>query len=168
IALERRTASFDFANVECVGHLCAEERDPGIAQSLVTVRPSHAYETLGKTILESYAQARPVIASDIGSRRELIHDGKTGLLYPVGSVNQLAEAIQFLATNPELSRTMGRAGWEMVRCEHTPERHYQKLMSLYDRLLAVKSKRSRVTLPRLDGAQHGKPGLRVAFIGGRG
>ena len=166
--LERLTASLRLTNVEFVGHLGAEERDRRIAQSRFTVLPSHAYETLGKTILESYAQARPVIASDIGSRRELIHDGKTGLLYPVGSVNQLAEAIQFLATNPELSRTMGRAGWEMVRCEHTPERHYQKLMSLYDRLLAVKSKRSRVTLPRLDGAQHGKPGLRVAFIGGRG
>jgi glycosyltransferase involved in cell wall biosynthesis len=166
--LEQLTASLRLTNVEFVGHLGAEERDCRIAQSRFTVLPSHAYETLGKTILESYAHAKPVIASDIGSRRELIYDGETGLLYRVGSVNQLAEAIQFLATNPELSKTMGRAGWEMVRSEHTPERHYQKLMSLYDRLLAVKSKRLRVTLPSLDGAQPEKQGLRVAFIGGRG
>ena len=166
--LERLTASLRLMNVEFVGHLGAEERDRRIAQSRFTILPSRAYETLGKTILESYAHARPVIATDIGSRRELIHDGETGLLYPVRSVNQLAEAIQLLATNPELTKTMGRAGWEMARCEHTPEQHYQKLMPFYDRLLAVKSKRSRVALSRLDGAQPGKPGLRVAFIGGRG
>jgi glycosyltransferase involved in cell wall biosynthesis len=166
--LERLTASLGLTNVEFVGHLGAEERDRRITQSRFTVLPSHAYETLGKTILESYAHARPVIASDIGSRCELIHDGETGLLYPVGSVNHLADAIRLLATNPELTKKMGRAGWEMARCEHTPERHYQKLMGLYDRLLAGKSRRSRVVLAPADRAQSGKPSLRVAFIGGRG
>ena len=35
-----------------------------------------AYETLGKTILESYAWGRAVVASDLGSRRELVREGK--------------------------------------------------------------------------------------------
>jgi hypothetical protein len=109
-----------------------------------------------------------VIASDIGSRRELIHDGETGLLYQVGSANQLAEAIRLLAANPELTKKMGRAGWEMVRCEYTPEQHYQKLMGLYDRLCAGKSRRSRVAIAPADRLQSEKPRLRVAFIGGRG
>jgi glycosyltransferase involved in cell wall biosynthesis len=108
------------------------------------------------------------VASDLGSRRELIHDGETGLLYPVGSVNHLADAIRLLATNPELTKKMGRAGWEMARCEHTPEQHDQKLTSLYDRLVAGKPKRPRAALARADEAQPGKPRLRVAFIGGRG
>jgi glycosyltransferase involved in cell wall biosynthesis len=166
--LERMTASLRLTNVEFVGHLGAGERDRRIAQSRFTVLPTHAYETLGKTILESYAHARPVIATDMGSRRELIHDGETGLLYPVGSDNQLADSIQLLATNPELTKKMGRAGWEMTRCEHAPEQHYQKLMSLYDRLVAGKPKRSGAALARADEAQSGKPRLRVAFIGGRG
>jgi glycosyltransferase involved in cell wall biosynthesis len=166
--LERLTASLRLTNVEFVGHLGAEERDRGIAQSRFTVLPSHAYETLGKTILESSAYGRPVVASDLGSRRELIHDGETGLLYPVGSVNHLADAIRLLATNPELTKKMGRAGWEMARCEHTPEQHDQKLTSLYDRLVAGKPKRPRAALARADEAQPGKPRLRVAFIGGRG
>jgi len=81
-------------------HCGPEERDGQIARSRFTVLPSRAYETLGKTILESYAHARPVIASDIGSRRELLHDGETGLLYRAGNVNQLAETIHLLAMNP--------------------------------------------------------------------
>ena len=165
--LERLTASLGLTNVEFAGHLGAEELDRRIAQSRFTVLPSHAYETLGKTILESYAHARPVIASDIGSRRELIHDGETGLLYRVGSVNQLADAIGLLATNAELTRNMGRMGWELARCQHTPEQHYQKLMGLYDRLRARKSRRSRVALAA-DEARPAKPRLRLAFIGGRG
>jgi glycosyltransferase involved in cell wall biosynthesis len=166
--LERLTASLRLTNVEFVGHLGAEERDRHIAQSRFTVLPSRAYETLGKTILESYAYGRAVIASDIGSRRELIREGETGLLYPVGSVNHLADSIQLLARSPELTKKMGRTGWEMVRCEHMPEQHYQKLMGLYDRLRAGKPRRSRVALARTDGTQYGKQRLRVAFIGGRG
>ena len=166
--LEPLTASLRLTNVEFVRHLGAEERDRRIAQSRFTILPSRAYETLGKTILESYAHARPVIATDIGSRRELIHDGETGLLYRVGSVNQLADAIQMLAANPELTKKMGHTGWEMVRCEHTPEQHYQRLMSVYDRLVAGKRKRPLPQFSHADGAQAVKPRLRVAFIGGRG
>ena len=80
-------------NVEFVGHVRGAELDALIARSRFTVLPSHAYETLGKTILESYAQARAVVASDLGSRRELVREGETGLLYPDGDVEQLAAAI---------------------------------------------------------------------------
>jgi glycosyltransferase involved in cell wall biosynthesis len=166
--LERLTASLRLTNVEFVGHLGAEERDRRIAQSRFTVLPSRAYETLGKTILESYSQARPVIASDLGSRRELIRNGETGVLYRAGSGNQLADAIQLLAMNPELAKRMGRAGWELVWREHRPEAHYQKLICLYDRLLAGKPKRSRQETFRVESAHAEKPRLRVAFIGGRG
>jgi len=166
--LERLAVELHLANVKFVGHLGPEERDRHIVGSRFTVLPSRAYETLGKTILESYAHARAVIASDLGSRRELIRDGETGLLYRAGSVTHLADRIQLLAMNPELTKQMGHAGWELVRCDHTPERHYQKMMCLYDRLLAAKPMRSRPELSHAEGAQAGKPRLRVAFIGGRG
>ncbi len=74
-------------NVRFAGHVNADERNALIAKSQFTLMPSHAYETLGKTILESYAMGRAVIASDRGSRRELIREGETGLLYPCGDGN---------------------------------------------------------------------------------
>ena len=80
-----------------------------------------------------------MVASDLGSRREFVHQGETGLLYRTGDVNQLAAAIQSFGSRPELAEKMGRAGWEMVRQRHTPEEHYQKLLSLYEGLVAGKA-----------------------------
>ena len=183
--------SLQLPNVEFVGQVGRAQRDSLIARSQFTVLPSHAYETLGKTILESYAEGRAVIASDAGSRRELVRDGETGLLYPTGDVNQLAGAIRLLGSQPELAQQMGRAGWELVRQRYTPEEHHEKLLASYEELIATKAKRGKhersVALVQTAQEPPWKriaPGalsriqpeetisrprkLRVAFIGGRG
>ncbi len=64
--LQELSVAMKLANVAFVGHVGAARRDLLIAESRFTVMPSHAYETLGKTILESYAQGRAVVASDTG------------------------------------------------------------------------------------------------------
>src|ERR1039458_10832821 len=83
-----------------------------------SVFPSHAYETLGKSILESYAWGRPVIASDLGSRREIVQHGVTGLLYPDGDRKQLAHSIGFLFDRPDLIQKMGAAARSRVKVNH--------------------------------------------------
>jgi len=183
--LQALAASLGLSNVEFVGQVGRAQRDSLIAESRFTVLPSHAYETLGKTILESYAEGRAVVASDLGSRRELVRHGDTGLLYRPGDVNELAGAIRSLAANPELADKMGRAGWETVRQGHTPEGHYRKLLGLYKGLAAGKAMQNlEVTVTnqaprriwsRTSNAQNESPisgdaarRLRVAFIGGRG
>lgn len=163
--LERLSASLNLMNVTFVGQLAADERDRLIAESQFTVLPSHAYETLGKTILESYALGRAVIATDVGSRREFVHDGETGLLYR--GIDELVQAMQLLAAQPELAAKMGRAGWELIRRNFTPEQHYQKLMRLYERLIDSKRVRS-VSRAKAILAAADRTKLRVAFIGGRG
>jgi glycosyltransferase involved in cell wall biosynthesis len=133
--LEQLAAGLRLANVEFAGHLGGAELERAIASSRFTVLPTHAYETLGKTILESYARARAVIATDLGSRRELVQVGRTGLLYKTGDVDQLAAAIEFLSSQPELADKMGRAGREQVRESYTPEGHSEVLVGLYERLM---------------------------------
>jgi len=164
--LEELRAKLELANVEFTGHMMGAELDRAIADSRFTVLPTHAYETLGKTILESYAQARAVVASDMGSRRELVLDGKTGLLYPTGDVGELTSAIRFLSSRPELADEMGQAGRERVRLHYAAEEHYAALVDLYERLARGKKKLS-VSSP-LAGRTFQKRALRVAFIGGRG
>jgi glycosyltransferase involved in cell wall biosynthesis len=178
--LEQLAAALGLANVEFAGHLAGTDLKRAIANSRFTVLPSHAYETLGKTILESYAEARAVVATDLGSRRELVHTGKTGLLYRTGDVEQLASALRFLSAQPELADRMGQAGREQVRRQHAPEEHYAALASLYERL-ANRTKSSAIdrrhgstrppALPASSALAHAgfpKPALKVAFIGGRG
>jgi len=153
--LQRLAAGLGLANVEFAGHMGGAQLERAIANSRFTVLPSHAYETLGKTILESYAAGRAVVATDLGSRRELVHAGKTGLLYRTGNVEQLTSAIQFLSSRPELADRMGRAGREQVRQNNTPEAHYETLIGLYERLID----RKRQPLNKLERDNFRKPAL---------
>ncbi|HYA23083.1 MAG TPA: glycosyltransferase family 4 protein [Terriglobales bacterium] len=158
--LEQLAHALKLENVEFSGHLGRDDLDRRIASARFTVLPSRAYETLGKSILESYAWGRSVIASDLGSRRELVREHETGLLYRAGQVEQLTGAISYLAERPELATEMGLAGRRLVESSHSPQVHYQELTGLYERLI-VPHGATRTRAP--------KPSpIRIAFIGGRG
>lgn len=159
-SLEDLATSFGITNMTFTGHVAGPALDRLIAASQFTVFPSHAYETFGKSILESYAQARAVIASDLGSRRELIDENKTGLLYPSGNVDKLAASIEFLFKHPEVAREMGAEARRLVIEKYSPEQHFQALTSIYQDLRSRDGTRS----PQVGV----KEGLGIAFIGGRG
>jgi len=183
--LQNLAASLGLSNVEFVGQVNPVQRDRVLASSRFSVMPSHAYETLGKTILESYAAGRAVVASDLGSRRELVRDGETGLLYRVGDPDALAVAMATLRAKPELAERMGQAGWDLVRRCYTPEQHYERLASIYEGMVADKASHWQLvrTAEEPSRGQSRRPShatrlesatrlsgrrLRVAFIGGRG
>lgn len=180
--LQALAAGLALKNVEFVGHVGRAELECLITKSRFSVLPSHAYETLGKTILESYARSRAVVASDVGSRRELVRDGETGLLYPVGNINRLAEALKLLGSDGELAEKMGQTGRETVQARHAPEVHYQKLLNLYEHVITNKRTLHETLIRTAQAARSSslgakpqplpaavaKPMLRVAFIGGRG
>jgi glycosyltransferase involved in cell wall biosynthesis len=159
--LETTAHELRLRNVGFAGQLSGAALEELIAESQFTIFPSRAYETLGKSILESYAMGRPVVASDLGSRRELVQEGETGLLYRVRDVSQLAAAIAFLHDHPELAARMGEAGRELVRLRHSPEQHFLALDKIYEQLAVRKSPL------RLQKTASPVP-LRIAFIGGRG
>jgi glycosyltransferase involved in cell wall biosynthesis len=161
--LEGLAKDLDLANVEFLGQVVGAQLNRLIAAARFTVLPSRAYETLGKTILESYAQGRAVVASDLGSRRELVHAGETGVLFPPGNVAQLAGAISFLFERPMRAAEMGVAGRALVTRQHSPESHYAALTRLYEQLASSSKK-----VAGRDLEPVAPPGLRIAFIGGRG
>jgi glycosyltransferase involved in cell wall biosynthesis len=183
------TKELGLNNVEFVGQVRGADLDELVSRSRFTVLPSHAYETLGKTILESYALGRAVVASDLGSRRELVRHGETGLLYPTGDVSRLAEAIESLGSNPRLAEQMGLEGRELVRQRYGPQWHYESLLKIYERLTARNKIVSRGNLVRTSAAPPWEKSRRqnqtwtgsidesavpqtrklsVAFVGGRG
>jgi Glycosyl transferases group 1/Glycosyl transferase 4-like domain len=142
-----------------------------ITRSQFTVFPSRAYETMGKSILESYAQGRAVVASDLGSRRELVRDGRTGLLYKVKDIGQLSSTIAFLHEQPELAKQMGAAGRELVQRQFSQEQHFGELEAIYEKLMQQANNRGRKSLSVPSSVSTGttdSPNLRIAFIGGRG
>ena len=61
-------------------------------------------------VVEYQAAGLPVVASRCGQLRELVDDGRSGLLVPPGEAAALVEALDRLAAEPELGRRMGRRG----------------------------------------------------------
>jgi glycosyltransferase involved in cell wall biosynthesis len=160
--LEQLRAELTLQNVTFAGHLDGAKLESLITASRFTVLPSHAYETFGKTILESYACGRAVVASDLGSRRELVHPGVTGLLYKPGDLAALTSALELLGRYSDLADRMGNSGRELVRRDHAPEAHYERLMTLYERLASAgkqsrHSKPSTVRAPKQPGAPYIRP-----------
>jgi PEP-CTERM/exosortase A-associated glycosyltransferase len=67
--------------------------------------------------LESMAQFKPVIASDIGGHRELIIDGETGFLFPADDAQALAKKIISIIDDAKLLAKVSEAGLLFVRNE---------------------------------------------------
>jgi glycosyltransferase involved in cell wall biosynthesis len=73
------------------------------------VMPSIKREGLPRAVIEAMAQRVPVIVSAVGGMPELVEDGVSGLVVPPRNATALARAIQTLATDRTLSRTLGQA-----------------------------------------------------------
>ncbi len=65
-------------------------------------------------VLEAMATGLAVIASNIDGTRELIKEGKTGLVFEPGNAAQLAEKIKKLAQDPVLRNRLGNAGRQFI------------------------------------------------------
>ena len=72
-------------------------------------------ETFGRSIIEAWAHARPVVAFATGGPRYLIEDEVDGLLVPEGDESALGEALWRLRSEPGLAARLGMAGREKVR-----------------------------------------------------
>jgi glycosyltransferase involved in cell wall biosynthesis len=97
------------------------DRVPDFINSADLVVMPSAGEAQALVYLEAQACARTLIASDIPAAREVIEDGKTGLLFRTGDPTSLADTITSAAADPELRATIGRNARERVK-SHAAER----------------------------------------------
>ena len=95
------------------------------------IMPSLWYENFPRTLVEAYACGLPVIASRIGALAELVHDGKTGLLFEPGSAWDLVDKMRWALEHPEAMRRMGETARLEYEARYTPEINYRQLMVIY-------------------------------------
>lgn len=69
-------------------------------------------EALPQSILEAMAAGVPVVATNIASHRELVVEGQTGYLVPVGDRAALARAANRILNDPALAQRLGGAARE--------------------------------------------------------
>ncbi len=135
-ALEACTLEAGLKNVQFLGPVWGEALKAILAQAQFVVVPSLWYDNSPMVIYQSFMMGKPVIGSRRGGIPSLIDDGKTGVLYEAEDVAALRAAIRHLFEHPELVRSMGQAARRKAEREYNAEVHYERVMAVYEDLLA--------------------------------
>ena len=134
--LTKYAASIDKnSRIEFMGYKNREEILNLYNHCKFVVVPSEWYEPSGLIIFEAFALSKPVIGSRIGGIPELVSDTERGLVFEPGDKDDLAAAIKYLLSNPDLAEEMGRNARLFVDKEMNSQRHYVKLMEIYNNAL---------------------------------
>jgi glycosyltransferase involved in cell wall biosynthesis len=92
-------------------------------------------ESFSMTCLEAQYYGCCVVATNSGGPAEIIVDGKSGILVPVGDVNAMEKALTKLMADPSLRKSMGDFGAQHVRKKFAPSNTSEVLRSVYSEIL---------------------------------
>jgi glycosyltransferase involved in cell wall biosynthesis len=106
-----------------------------IAKLDILVHASVTGEPFGQVVIEGMAAAKPVIATNGGGIPEIVVDGVTGILVPMGDHAAMANAMRKLLADPSLAEEMGHAGRKRVEEHFTIQHTARQVEALYDQLL---------------------------------
>jgi len=107
-----------------------------VASCDLLVHASKTGEPFGQVVVEAMMAARPVVATRGGGIPEIVLDGETGLLVPMGDAPSMARAILQILRDPGRAREMGRQGQARAHSTFTIERTAAKVERVYDFMLA--------------------------------
>ncbi|HEY0308572.1 MAG TPA: glycosyltransferase family 4 protein [Acidobacteriaceae bacterium] len=114
-ALEARAAETRWQSIRFLGFRNQSELPRFFDLCSVFVLPAR-HEPWGLIVNEVMAASRAVIVTDdVGCQEDLVHDGVTGGVYPVGNVNALAEKLRAVLASPAIAAEMGRRGFERIQ-----------------------------------------------------
>jgi glycosyltransferase involved in cell wall biosynthesis len=129
-------------NISWLGFLKGDELREAFQRSRIIVMPSRCFEGFPNAVVQGMAAGKPVIASALGGTPEIVEHNRTGLLFKVGDVQDLASQIRNLYANPALCGSMGENGRQKALSHYAPEVVYQRLMEIYAKAIAVAGTRT--------------------------
>lgn len=118
------------AQIRMEGFIHPDEIPSCIDAATLVLIPS-TYESFSLTALQAAQRGRPVVASRVYGLKEVVEDGKTGLLVEPQNPVALADAIDRLLSHPDQIRAMGEAGFERANRLFNIEITTQKYIHMY-------------------------------------
>ncbi|MBU4487657.1 MAG: glycosyltransferase, partial [Candidatus Omnitrophica bacterium] len=90
------------------------------------------------SIIEAMASERPVVVTDVGGVRDIVEDGKSGLIVPSQDIEAFVRAVTTLIDDKTKREKFGKYGREyVVRC-HSKKQLVDAIKELYHKELEVK------------------------------
>jgi N-acetyl-alpha-D-glucosaminyl L-malate synthase BshA len=96
-------------------------------------------ESFGLSALEAMACEVPVITTRAGGLPEVVEDGRTGFLLPVGDVDGMAEAALRLLKDEELRRAFGAAGRRRAVEVFSQDAVVARYKAIYERVVVERT-----------------------------
>ncbi len=86
------------------------------------------------SLLEAASYGLPCICTSTGGQKEIIENGKTGLIAPPKDPDSLAKAMLWMVNNREEARKMGKAAREFVSRNFTIEKLIKEHVKLFTKI----------------------------------
>lgn len=96
-------------------------------------------EGIPRCLMEALALRVPVVAYDIPGVDQLVDNGKTGFLAPLGDIEVLTKQCQRILNDPNLARELGAAGRLKIEANYSAARMADEYEELFKRILNDRS-----------------------------
>lgn len=116
-----------YNQIEFLGQRTWDELSPILAHAKFMVLPSECSENNPLTVIESQSFGTPVLGARIGGIPELIEEGKTGMTFESGNVEDLKEKIQAMWDAEFDYQSIAKQSQE----RYSAENYYKELMEIY-------------------------------------
>jgi len=98
------------------------------------IMPSIWYEGFPMVLVEAMAHGLPVICSNLGAMQEIIQNEKTGLHFQSGDHEELAQEMNRLIEDEDLSKKLGVNARLNYLSLYTPEKNFNILLDIYKKV----------------------------------
>jgi len=120
--------------IHVTGHMPQKELPRYYSLMDVFVHPS-LRDGMPNAVLEAMACEKPVIATPVGGIKDILEDGKNGVIVNVNDADMLAEKILDLLDDSEKRSKLGKNARELVVNNFTPEKELEANLDVYRKLI---------------------------------
>lgn len=124
--------------VHFVGYVSRQELPRYYRTAQLFCAPSTGFESFGIVLLEAMAAGLPIVASDIMGYRQVLTNGKEGLLVPPENPAALAQAGINLLSNPDTGLHMGEQG-RLTATQYDWTHIADEVLAYYDELVLARA-----------------------------
>lgn len=135
--LKLKTQKLNLNNkIEFIPQVPHTELPKFYSEADIVILPSKS-ESFGKVLIEAGACAKPVISTMTTGAKEIVLEGITGFLTPIGDDKAMSETILKLLNNEELAKQIGASAREHIKQNFDGQKNLQKIKQMWSKIIAV-------------------------------
>jgi glycosyltransferase involved in cell wall biosynthesis len=121
-------------NVSLLGYLDAARMADELTRAHVFTIASYI-ENSPNSLAEAMTVGMPCVASYVGGIPDMVETGKTGILFPAGDAEMLADSIRRVFRDDDLAKRIGAEARRVALTRHDPETVVTQLLDAYRQII---------------------------------